>query len=64
MRNVPGSFTMTYGKHKGEKFDNIPASYLLYMLETGKLYGVAKDYASQNKETLEMQVKNERKGIR
>jgi uncharacterized protein (DUF3820 family) len=54
---------MSYGKYKGDKFEDIPAEYLLYMLSIGKLFGNVKDYVLQNKETLEIQDKNDKKGI-
>lgn len=47
---------MPWGKHKGVKMANVPASYLLWLLESGNLSGgVVRDYIQENKETLQFE---------
>jgi len=50
---------MPFGKHKGEKLANVPASYLLYLLDNGKCYGALKQYIEDNRDVLEKEVKND-----
>lgn len=39
---------MPFGRHKGEKLANVPAAYLLWLYDTGKLYGELKQYVIDN----------------
>jgi uncharacterized protein (DUF3820 family) len=48
---------MPFGKYKGEKMINVPASYLLWLLESDKCYGDVRKYIEENKEVLEFQSK-------
>jgi uncharacterized protein (DUF3820 family) len=63
-KRVPEHFKMTYGKHKGTSFGNIPAEYLIWLYEAGKAYGFVKEYFEQNESTIRMQHENDKKGIR
>ncbi len=51
---------MPFGKHRGVKMIDIPASYLLWYLENGS-EGNVKDYCIENKEALEQEVKDQKK---
>jgi uncharacterized protein (DUF3820 family) len=48
---------MPYGKHKGEKMANVPASYLLWLYENDKCSGDIKRYIIENKSDLEKELK-------
>lgn len=47
---------MPFGKHKGTKMIDVPASYLLWYLENGTS-GNVMDYCIENKEALLEEVK-------
>jgi len=51
---------MPFGKHKGVKLANVPASYLLFMYESKYLKAPLLDYVEENKEVLEQQAKKEK----
>ena len=46
---------MPWGKHKGEKMANVPASYLLWLFDNGKCCKDVKDYIVKNKEELKIE---------
>lgn len=48
---------MPWGKYKGDKMINVPASYLLWLYDMGKVYGEVKEYIKDNLEVLQFQVK-------
>jgi len=48
---------MPFGKHSGEKLANVPADYLIYMYDSGKLYGTIRQYVQENEELLRKEVK-------
>lgn len=50
---------MTFGKYKGVKIANVPASYLIYIYENGRLYGDLKEYIEDNLEVLKEEVKRQ-----
>ena len=54
---------MPIGKYKGQKLANIPAEYLLWLLENGNTYGELKQYLIENKEVFvsEINYKNKSK---
>lgn len=55
--DVPDSLEMPFGKHKGKKVCNVPASYLLWLLDQDWFKsGPLKTYILENKETLELEV--------
>ena len=51
---------MPFGKYKGTKMIDVPASYLLWFLENGS-DGNVKDYAQDNKEALLQEINKEKK---
>jgi uncharacterized protein (DUF3820 family) len=51
---------MPFGKYKGERMIDVPASYLLWYLENGN-EGNVMDYCIENKQVLELEVKNKKK---
>ena len=61
---VPGHFKMPFGMYKGKMYEDIPAGYLLYLHDSGKLFGQVLSYVEENLETLRMQAANDKKGIR
>jgi hypothetical protein len=55
---------MPFGQHKGEKLANVPARYLLYILENFKLHDNLKKYIEDNKRVLEAEVKRANQQMR
>ena len=54
------SSTMPFGKHKGEKLANVPASYLLWLLGSGCSHAGLKKYIEDNKADLEEEAENDK----
>lgn len=52
---------MPFGKFKGLKMANVDASYLIWLLESGKCYGELKTYISQNLIVLKEEIKRQKK---
>lgn len=48
---------MPFGKHKGTKLANVPASYLLFIYENFQLHENLKEYIKRNKDVLQAEVK-------
>jgi len=57
-RNImTDSDLMPYGKYKGEKMANVPASYLLWLYENDKCSTHVLQYVRENYDVLKMEVK-------
>ena len=56
MSKLTDNDPMPFGKHKGRKMIDVPPSYLLWYLENGS-EGNVKDYCIENKEALELEIK-------
>lgn len=55
---------MPFGKYKGDKLANVPASYLLFLLDQEWFKdGPLKTYIEKNKSTLTAEVKRQQKNI-
>jgi uncharacterized protein (DUF3820 family) len=52
---------MPYGIHKGEKMANVPAAYLLWLLDNNRCSGEVKNYIQKNKNVLQAEVKRQKK---
>jgi uncharacterized protein (DUF3820 family) len=52
---------MPYGAYQGQKMVNVPADYLLWLLEEKRASNEVKKYVEANKEVLEQQVANQKK---
>ena len=50
--------TMSFGKHFGKKLANVPADYLIYMYDSGKIYGSVRQYVQENEELLRKETKD------
>ena len=48
---------MPWGKYKGVKMANIPASYLIWLYEEKKCSGSVKDYIEENLDVLKSEIK-------
>lgn len=48
---------MPWGKYKGDKMANVPASYLLWLYENNKCSGEVKEYIKDNLEFLKLELK-------
>lgn len=52
---------MPFGKYIGYKLANVPPEYLIYLLDQGWCNGALKEYIEKNKETLEKEIKLNKK---
>lgn len=59
MEKITDSSLMPYGKYKGKKMANIPASYLLWMYRNDKLFKALEVYVEENMDALEKEEKEE-----
>lgn len=57
MIRMDDSSLMPFGKYKGTKLANVPASYLLFVYENYQLHENLKEYIKKNKDVLEAEVK-------
>lgn len=48
---------MPFGKYKGTKLANVPASYLLFIYDNYQLHENLKEYIKKNKDVLQAEVK-------
>lgn len=51
---------MPWGKHKGTAMANVPASYLLWLLDANKCSGDVKKYIQDNKQVLEQETQRKK----
>lgn len=58
LEKVTDQSLFPFGRHKGEKLVNVPASYLLYWYEKKALSKSFAEYVEQNKSKLEAQRAN------
>lgn len=58
MAKLTDTSPMPFGKYKGTPMINVPASYLIYVLENGLKPGSVKDYIIENYEVLKTEIKN------
>jgi len=58
-RKLEDTDPIPFGKYKGTKMIDIPASYLLWYLENGS-EGNVKDYCIENKEALLQEIKEKK----
>ncbi len=49
---------MPYGIHKGTPMIDVPAGYLLWLLENNKCSGEVKEYIEDNLDALKLEIKN------
>ncbi|MEA1848984.1 DUF3820 family protein [Chryseobacterium sp. MHB01] len=52
---------MPYGVHKGKKMQDVPADYLLWLYEEGKLTKPVREYIEDNLEVLKVQIERNKK---
>lgn len=57
MKNQPllDTSPMPFGKFKGDKMENVPATYLLWLYNNNKCFGLVKDYIIDNLQVLEQE---------
>lgn len=48
---------MPFGKYKGDKMINVPASYLLWLHENGKCSHDVREYIIENLDVLKTEIK-------
>lgn len=55
------NFIMPFGQHKGEKMENVPASYLLHFYDDPdkQLYGNVLKYVEENLDVLRKEAQDE-----
>ena len=51
---------MPFGKHKGEKMANVPASYLLWIYDNMNLFDDLREYIDENRDALEVEANREK----
>ena len=51
------SSLMPFGKYKGDKMINVPASYLLWLYNENKCNKNVRDYIEENLDVLKMELK-------
>lgn len=59
MEKITDNSLMPYGKYKGKKMANIPASYLLWIYRNDKLFKALEVYVEENMDALEKEEKEE-----
>ena len=47
---------MPYGKFKGDKMENVPAYYLIWLYDNNKCSGEVKDYIIDNMDVLQKEI--------
>ena len=47
---------MPFGKYKGEKMANVPAEYLIWLLDNGKCHGPVYEYIKDNEKDLRVEI--------
>lgn len=57
MVRLDDSSLMPFGKYKGTKLANVPASYMLFIYENYQLHENLKEYIKKNKDVLLAEVK-------
>ncbi len=50
---------MPFGKYKGTKMANVPASYLRWLYDNNKCNGSVKDYIEDNLDVIDVEIKRE-----
>ena len=53
---------MPYGLHKGKKMADVPAQYLLWLLDNNKCSGDVHEYIIDVKDALEQEIKQNKNG--
>ncbi len=53
---------MPWGKYQGEKMENVPAEYLIWLYDNNKCSGEVKQYIVANLENLKIEIKNKQQG--
>lgn len=53
---------MPFGKYKGEKMEDVPASYLLWLYDNNKCNTQVKEYIEDCIDVLKLEVKDGKKG--
>ncbi len=48
---------MPFGKYKGDKMENVPASYLLWLYDNNKCNNQVQDYIKDNYDVLQHELK-------
>lgn len=57
MVRLDDSSLMPFGKYKGQKLANVPASYMLFIYDNYELHDNLKEYIKKNKDVLLAEVK-------
>jgi uncharacterized protein (DUF3820 family) len=57
MQRLTDESLMPWGKYKGYKMENVPASYLIHLYEENKCDKQVKDYILENLDFLKLEVK-------
>lgn len=51
---------MPFGEHKGKLMEDVPAEYLIWLINNGKLTPEVREYIEDNMDVLQAEVKRKR----
>ena len=60
MNKLTDESPMPFGKYKDMEMEDVPASYLIWLLENNKCSKPVKEYIEENLETLELEIKQKK----
>lgn len=52
---------MLFGKYKGDKMVNVPASYLMWLYDNNKCNAEVREYIKENLDVLQKEIKNKQR---
>lgn len=52
---------MPFGKHKGDKMVNVPASYLMWLYDNNKCNAEVREYIKENLDVLQKEIKDKQR---
>ena len=54
---------MPFGKYKGDKMANVPASYLMWLYDNNKCNAEVREYIKENLDVLRKEIKDKQRKI-
>jgi uncharacterized protein (DUF3820 family) len=57
MQEFDDNTKIPFGKYQGTALGNVPAEYLIWLYDNGKLYGGLKKYVEDNMQSLNIEIK-------
>jgi uncharacterized protein (DUF3820 family) len=59
MSKLTDESLMPFGKYKGDKMTNVPASYLIWLYDNGKCSSDVSEYIKENLDVLNEEIKRQ-----